>query len=629
MADPIIGPVTDSPATREEILAKLRQRSLEAAATRRRFLKSAVGAGAAAAGLMSASSAFAQDATPEATPEGTPVGTPGATPGATPMAGTGRAPKGDYTLDAEQIYYNFQISSEPSSFDFNGNLYVNAEPECWAGLATFDADGNAVPDWAESWETNEDGSVWTFHIRPNNTGWSNGDPVTAHDFVWSFTRILSPTPLGIAGQNVYNFILFDVKNAESFSTGGGATEADLGLRAIDDWTFEVTLEGPRANFIQKVGYTACVPAHRPSVEAYGERWALAEEVPLVSNGPFKLDAWNKGVNCVMSRNDNYWNAPNITLETAIDPIIPGANLVTNYLSGSGDQRLDYTPISGADLPQFQSDPELASQISAFAFPGVWMLLPSNGVAPFDNLQVRKALSHAIDRDRLVTVTNGLIQPAFGMIPPGVFGYFEDPEINGIQAFDPQAAMDALVGTPYEGGQNWPEITVLMRGEEEQYNSNLMITDIIDQLQQNLGMSVQIQQLAFTSFAPELYKNTAQLVWIRWWYDYPDADNGYYDMFYGARPSNKRQAWANDEFDRIAIEAKAELDQTARLELYKQCERIIQEDVGYIPVCYRVDFNAFKPWVKGISTNSLGQQVPNGNIYVRSMSGLQISGRTNE
>ena len=617
MTDVTTRPTTSSPVTREEILAKLHQKSMEAALTRRRFVQG-VAAGTAAVGLAASklSPASAQDATP--------------------AAGSGREPKGDYVLDEEQLYYNFQMTNDPSSFDFNGNLYVNAEPECWAGLATFDPDGNAVPDWAESWETNEDGSVWTFNIRQNNTGWSNGDPVTAHDFVWSFTRLLSPEPLGIASQNVYAFILFDIKNAEGFSTpvevealGRIPTEDDLGIVALDDWTLEITLEGPRANFSQKVGYTACVPAHRPSVEQYGDRWALAEETPLVSNGPFKLDAWNKGVACLLSRNEGYWNAPNITLTNVVDPIIPGANLVTNYLSGSGDQRLDYTPVSGADLPQFQADPELATQISPFAYPGIWMLLPSNGVAPFDNLNVRKALSQAIDRNRLVTVTNGLLQPAAGMVPPGVFGFFEDPEIAAIQAYDPEAAMASLVGTPYEGGTGWPEVTILMRAEEEQFNSNLMINDIIDQLRANLGLEVTIQSLAEASFRPALYENSAQLVWIRWWYDYPDADNGYFDMFYGAKANNKRQAWANAEYDQIAIQAKAELDPTARLELYKQCERIIQEDVGYIPVGYRVDFYAFKPWIRGISMNTLGQRVPNGNIYVRSMSGLQVSGRTNE
>lgn len=602
-----------SPEVRARLEADLKRRSLEVAMNRRRLLQSAAGA----AGAIALGAGFR--------------------PGFASARQGGPAPAGDYQLDANQQFYNYILSNDPLSFDFNADLYVGAETEAWAGLLTFDPDGNPVPDWAESYEPNEDGSVWTFHIRPNNRGWSNGDPVTAHDFVWSFTRILHPNPPGAAAQNVYNFILFDVKNAESFSTntpsealdGRVATEADLGLAALDDWTFQVTLEGPRANFPQKVAYTACVPAHRPSVEQYGERWALVEEVPLVCNGPFKVDAWEKGVKVVLSKNEGYWDAPNITLTNVVDPIVPGANIVTNYLSGEGDQRLDWAPISGADLPQFQEDPELAAQVSPFNYPGIWMILPSNGVAPFDDLNVRRALSHAIDRDRLTTVTNGLTLPAYCMIPPGVFGYFEDPEIYGIQAFDPELAMSLLEETPYAGGQNWPEITVLMRSDEEQYNSNLMINDIIDQLRQNLGMEVKIDERVEANFRDELYKNTAQLVWIRWWYDYPDADNGYFDMFYGAKPSNKRQAWANEEFDRIVVEAKAQLDPDARLEMYKQAERIIQEDVGYIPVVYRVDMNAFKPWVKNIPTNQFGQYVPDGNIYVRALTKYQISGRPAE
>lgn len=626
----------DNTISRDEIerrrvrLAELHEAAMRRAISRRTLMRGA----AASAGLTLAGrglTAAAQDATPAGTASpasGTPAsGTPEA---------LGRGPRGDYQLDTEQIYHNYQMSTDPSSFDFNANLYCNAEPEAWAGLLTFDPDGNAVGDWAETWEPNADGSVWTFHIRPNNTGWTNGDPVTAHDFVWSFTRLLSPNPVGASGQNVYTFILYDVKHGEGFSTGATVdalgrvpTEDDLGLKALDDWTLEVTLEGPRANFAQKVGYTACVPAHRPSVEKYGDKWALGEVAPIVTNGPLKVDKWNKGVDILFSRNDGYWNAANITLTNTIDPIVPGANVVTNYLSGSGDQRLDYTTVSGADLPQFQNDATLAQQIGPFSYPGIWMFLPSNGVAPFDDLKVRQALSHAVDRDRLVQVTNGLLQPAYCMVPPGVFGYFDDPTVSAIQKFDPDAAKAALVGTKFEGGQGWPEITVLMRGDEEQYNSNIMINDIVDQLRANLGMEVKIQSLTEQPFRQALYKNTAQLVWIRWWYDYPDADNGYYDMFDGAKPSNKRQAWENADFDKLAVQAKAELDSGKRLDLYKQCETIIQQDVGYIPVGYRVDFNAFKPWVMNVPMNQLGQRVPNGNIFVRAQSNIQISGRTNQ
>jgi ABC-type transport system substrate-binding protein len=544
--------------------------------------------------------------------------------------------------DADQTLYHFVLQNEPLTFDYNANLYADADPETFSGLLMFDPDGNPIPDWAESFESNEDGSVWTFHMRKDNKGWSNGDPVTAHDFVWSFARLLDPKPVGAAAQNSYSFILYDIKYGEAFSTGAAVdkegdplngkvpTADDLGLKALDDWTLEMTLDGPRANLPQKVAYTACVPAHRASVEKYGDAWALGD-VPLVSNGPFKLDNWEKGVKVLLSKNENHWQAEQIVLEKAVDPITPASNSVLAFEKGTGDQRLDWTPVGADNLPRFQDDPNLAPLLKKYVYPGIWMFIPSNGIPPFDKLEVRKAVSHAIDRDRLVSVTNGLIQPAHCMVPIGVYGYLDDPEINAIQDFDPEKAVAQLKGTEFEGGQGWPPITVIMRGEEEIYNSDLMINDIIAQLKDNLGMDIQIEKLTGEgNWRPRLLENRDQLVWIRWWYDYPDPDNGYFDMFYGDKPKgSKRQAWNNADFNKVIIQAKGELDPEKRLDLYRQAEKIIQEDVGYMPIAFRVDQYAFKPWVQNLPTNKQGFTVPDGNIYVRMFTQVYISGRPAE
>jgi ABC-type transport system substrate-binding protein len=258
-----------------------------------------------------------------------------------------------------------------------------------------------------------------------------------------------------------------------------------------------------------------------------------------------------------------------------------------------------------------------------------MLITSNGMPPFDNLQVRKAVSRAIDRERLVALTNDLVSPAYCMVPPGVFGYIDDPEIAAIQAYNPQAAMDALVGTEFEGGNNWPALTLNMRGNEEVYNSDLMANDIVSQLKEVLNMDIQIEVVPENNWRPELFKNQWQLVWIRWWYDYPDPNNGYGDMFYSRKSSGKRQGWSNDEFDDLVNAAKAEADPEARLEIYKQAERIIQEDVGYSPIVFRKDQYAFKPWVKGVKTNRQGFTVPEGNIYVRMLADVSVEGRPAE
>jgi ABC-type oligopeptide transport system substrate-binding subunit len=529
----------------------------------------------------------------------------------------------------DQTLYNFDHQADPLSFDWNLNLYCNAATQTGAGVLMFDENLNAVADWAETFTSNDDASVWTFNIRPDNIGWTNGTetrPVTAEDFVFSWERQLNP-----ANAAAYAGFLFDIKNAEAYNLGEEEIAAeDLGMRALDDWTLEVEMQGPRSYFPQVVAYLAAFPSPQWAVEEYGsEAWASGD-VPLWANGPYKLDRWEHDVVIELSRNDGYWNAENYQVQKVIGPIIPSDGSVLAYERGEGDQRLDWVNVPASDLTRFQEDPELSEQLRQYVYPGIWMLVPSNGQEPFTNdevgLQVRRALSHAVDRDRLTTLTNGLTAPAYGMVPTGVFGYIDDPEIAAIQAFDPEMAMELLVGTPYEGGQNWPEITMHMRGQEEIYNSDIMANDIVAQLQENLGMNVNIQVWPEASWRPELFKNEFQLVWIRWWLDYPDPNNVYSDMFYSQKSSGKRQAWSNAEFDDLVNQGKAEPDPEARLEIYKQAERVIQEDVGYIPVVYRVDQYAFKPWVKDVAVNRQGFTVPDGNIYVNMLSTLRIEGR---
>ena len=565
------------------------------------------------------------------------AGTAGASLGASRIAAAPVAVRGLRSSrlqeGEEQIFYNWALSENPVSFDWNANLYCNADVSTFAGLLTFDVNNVAVPDWAERFESNEDASVWTFHIRPNNRGWTDGNPVTSHDFVYSFRRQLDP-----ATGAPYAGFLFDIKYAEAFNTqtpvdnpddplhGKIPTGDDLGMRAIDDWTLELTMEGPRAYFPQVVAYLAAYPAPRWQVEKYGDKWALGGDIPIVSNGPFKVDVWEHDVKVVMSKNEGYWDAERIRLTKVIDPIIPSANAVLAYEHGTGDQRHDWTLLGAADYRRYAEDPELSQQLHPYVYPGIWMMLPSNGIYPFDKLEVRRALSHAIDRERLVTVTNGLVTPAYTMVPPGVFGFLDDPELEKIQGFDPEKAMAALQGTEFEGGQNWPEITMWMRAEEEIYNADVMANDIVDQLKQHLGMDVKIQPVPQANFVQQLFENQWQLVFIRWWYDYPDPNNGYGDMFYSRKAAGKRQAWSNEEFDDLVLAGKAEPDPEKRLQIYLRCEKIIQEDVGYMPLVYRLDQYVFKPWVKNLPVNQQGYVVPNGNIYVGMLKEIYIEGR---
>lgn len=259
-----------------------------------------------------------------------------------------RLPRLQATPSPDQTFYNFVLIDDPVSFDWNLNLYCNAEPEIAAGLLTFDADLNAIPDWAETFTPNDDASVWTFNIRKDNNGWTNGTdtrPVTAHDFIFSWERQLNP-----ANAAAYAGFLFDIKNAEKYNLGeDGITADDLGIKALDDWTLEVTMEGPRAYFPQVVGYVASVPSAQWAVEEYGsDKWASGD-VPLWSNGPFILDKWEHDVVCELSPNPGYWDAENISLKKVYDPILAGDTTVLAYERGEGTQKLDWVPIPAADL----------------------------------------------------------------------------------------------------------------------------------------------------------------------------------------------------------------------------------------------------------------------------------------
>nr|MBA3414417.1 peptide ABC transporter substrate-binding protein [Chloroflexia bacterium] len=408
-----------------EQLRHLEQRFKSAGVNRRGFMKIAAGAAAGTATI----------------------------DGVARYVGPGAVAQDEVEAGPDETFYNFALRNDPLSFDWNLNLYCNADVETFSGLLMFDADLNAVPDWAETFESNEDASVWTFNLRPDNQGWSNRTeqrPVTAGDFVYSFRRQLDPR-----NGAAYAGFLFDIQNAERFNTstpnddgtytdadGEAVSAEDLGVVAVDDWTLEVTMQGPRGYFPQVVAYLAAYPSPEWAVEEFGsDRWALGGDVPLWSNGPFLLEAWEREVLVTLVPNPGHWNAENIRLQRVYDPIIPAESAILAYEEGEGTQQLDWVNVDAANLSRYEDDPELSEQLREYVYPGIWMLVPSNGIPPFDQIEVRRALSHAVDRTRVANITNGLAIEASCMVPIGVFGFLDDPALAEIQRFDPELAME--------------------------------------------------------------------------------------------------------------------------------------------------------------------------------------------
>jgi ABC-type oligopeptide transport system substrate-binding subunit len=443
--------------------------------------------------------------------------------------------------------------------------------------------------------------MWTFSIRKDSK-WSDGSPCTARDFEWSFKRQLDP-----ATAAPYASFLYDIKNGEAFNKKKVTDPAEVGVKAKDDWTLEVTLEGPRGYFPVLSAYSAALPAHRPSVEKFGDKWT--EAANIVCNGPFVLEAWEHNKVLVLRKNKHFFGAKDVTLEKVTIPIIPIAAGVLPY----ENNEIDMSRLQTADLRRFQSNPTFQKQVFRFPYPGTWYLLPQVTMAPFDNIKVRRAVAHAIDRENVVKVSQGFAVPAHSMIPPGFPGALDDTKTRNLQKFDPKLAMAQLKGTPYEGGRNWPKITLTLR--DEALGSKPLAEAVQAVLLEHLNMKTDLEVLEPRVFRERLWKNELQFVWIRWFMDYPDPHNEYFDTFYGKKTTGKRQAWVNDAFDKELEAGRDTRDPKKRLQHYARAEEIMQTDVGYVPVAWVLRYAAAKPTVRGLQKNKQGEYVVDANIYV--------------
>ena len=498
---------------------------------------------------------------------------------------------------------------DPSSHDYNKDLYCGGTPQLWAGLMKFNVNFEAVPYVAEKVTPNKDGSVWTFTIR-KDAKWSDGSAFTAKDFEWSWKRQLDP-----ATAAPYASFLYDIKNGEAFNKKQLTDASQVGVRAKDDQTLEVTLEGPRGYFPVLSAYLAALPAHRASVEKHGDKWTEAGNI--VCNGPFVLETWDHNKVIVLRKNKHFFGAKDITLEKVTIPIIPIASGVLPY----ENNEIDLTRLQTADLKRLQSDARTTKEVFRFPYPGTWYLLPQVTKPPFDNLQVRRAVAHAIDRENVVRVSQGFAIPAHAMIPPGFPGALDDKKTRDLQRFDPKLAMSMLKGTPFEGGKNWPKITLTMR--DEALGSKPLAEAVQAVLLEHLNMKTDLEVLEQRVFRERLWKQDLQFVWIRWFMDYPDPHNEYFDTFYGKKTTGKRQAWVNDAFDKELEAGRDTRDTKKRMAHYAKAEEILQTDVGYVPVAWVVRYAAAKPTVRGLEKNRQGEFVVDGNIYVDMLSHIYM------
>jgi oligopeptide transport system substrate-binding protein len=478
--------------------------------------------------------------------------------------------------------------AEPSDLDPQTNTAysdLNILTALFEGLTSMDeATSRPVPGVAERWESSADGLVWTFHLRAD-ARWSNGDPVTAGDFVYAFHRILAP---GLASE--YSYILYPIKNAEAFNTGKLADFSQVGARALDDRTLEVTLGAPCPYLPTLAGHQAWWPVHRATIERFGRfdqrDTAWTRPGNLVGNGPFELAEWLPNARIVVKKNPHYWDAARNGLNSV--EFFPIEDLAVEEREfRAGQLHLTFNLLPEQIDRYRQTAPQ---ELRVDPFSESYHLRFNTTKPPLSDVRVRRALGMAIDRVALARdVLRGSRAPAYALTPPGTAGY--TPEARFLTDFDEARRLLAAAG--YPGGRNFPRLELQMWTN----GINSKVAEAIQQMwRRELGIDVGLSNLDFRIYLDNRRTLSFQISLSRWVADYIDPST-YLDEFL-SYSGNNQTGWANPAYDRLDEEASRTLDPARRRALLQQAEALLLTQAPIAPLFYGARTYLIAPYVRG-------------------------------
>jgi oligopeptide transport system substrate-binding protein len=449
--------------------------------------------------------------------------------------------------------------AEPESIDpaeITGQLDGRIAYALFEGLLHFDRFGHPQPGVAQSWDISPDRRTYTFHLRPE-AKWSNGDPVTADDFLASWKRALLP---GTASE--YSYIFFPIRNAEAFNEGSAKDFSAVGIKALDSETLQVELENPTPYFLDLCCYVTYLPVHLPSVENYGDDWTKPGK--LVNNGPFLLKDWKLNYRMRLKKNPTYWDAKNVQLET-ID-ILPIDNAITAYnfyASKIADLILD----KGLTPPSLIPELKARQDFHAAPFLGDYFIRFNVTRKPFSDPRVRQAFAMAIDRERIIRkITQAGEHPAYSFTPPGTEGGYQPPQMFGL---NPSRARELLAQAGYPGGKGFPTVSYLY--DNKKLNEDIAV-EIQSMLSQELGVHVELVKQEWKVYLNSTNRLDYDFCRSSWIGDYNDPTS-FLECFV-SNSGNNRTGWSNRTYDDLLSAAAKEADPQTRLNILAQAEDIL-------------------------------------------------------
>jgi ABC-type transport system substrate-binding protein len=594
---------------------------------RRRFLQLIAASGA---GALLAACGGAPAAPPAAAPTAAPAAP--AAPTAAPAAPAAGGIMNGVTLPADaaspeyQVYVNyFDITADFTSTNFMETVYkqggfgsisnILGEP-----LVRLDKDFQVQPAAALKWSSNPEGTVWTFELDPNLV-WSDGTPLTADDYVATFRYAADP-------KHAWDFAWYysapgEIKNWDAVVAGTMPLD-QLGVRADGPNKLIVETATPAPFLPAKIFYSEAL--QKAALEKHGSGLYNSDPATAVSSGPFVLKEWKKGERLVYEANPTYHGSNKPLIQKVISIGVKHETAFAGYQAGEVDY-LEGSILQTADNEIIAADPDLSAQVHPVAgdFRTDYLFFDCQ-TPPFNDIKVRQAFSHIVDRDTIIktiiTPTQGI--PAYSFLMPG-FPASNSEGLKDIQNFDPAKAKALLAEAGFPDGQGFPKLTLWLRDESQIRQA--MAQAIAATIKQELGIDVEVSNKDFKTFMDSINAKPTQIQFglVSYGIDFLDPSN-----MLGVWLSTGRHNWWNEEYDKMVNDAAALIgDDAKRTQMFQDAERLMVEEAPAVWIYHRTRADLIKPYVTGefLKPNKAGSgglQWPGFSAFGNAMSSLYIS-----
>ena len=454
--------------------------------------------------------------------------------------------------------------------------------EIFSGLVTLNQDLQVIPDIAERWEISPDGTTYTFYLR-KGARFHDGREVKADDFKYSLERACDPeteSPTAVT-------YLSDIVGVKEVL--GGESEEISGVKVIDDYTLQITIDAPKAYFLAKLTHSPAYVVDKDNVQS-GEEWWQNPN----GTGPFRLRKWQAGELIILEQNDIYYLEP-ASIKYAVFRLWGGMPMQM-YETGE----TDITTVYRDDIERVL-DPSNPLNRELLTTPELSLFYVGFNATrpPFDDPKVRQAFSHAIDKEKIIEVVfKSMVQQADGILPPGMPGYDED--LAGL-GFDVERARELIRQSKYGEVANLPQITFTTSGLGDISDLHAAL---INMWRENLGVEVQVRQLEPDLYFQEIKEEKDELYESGWAADYPDPENFLDVLFHSGNEENSGE-YRNPEVDALLEQARVEPDIGARMGLYREIEQMLVNDAACLPLYFDVSYMLVKPYVEDFVVTPMG------------------------